>query len=33
LGVTLSYNATHKLVRYTLGAKLKVARPSHIKKR
>ena len=32
-GVALTYNATHKLVRYTLGAKLKVARPSHIKKR
>ncbi len=31
-GVTLSYNATHKLVRYKLGAKLKVARPAHIKK-
>jgi len=33
LGVTLSYNATHKLVRYQLGAKLKVARPAHLKKR
>ncbi len=32
-GVALSYNATHKLVRYKLGAKLKVARPTHIKKR
>ncbi len=32
-GVTLTYTATHKLVRYKLGAKLKVARPSHIKKR
>ena len=32
-GVTLSYNATHKLLRYKLGAKLKVARPSHKKKR
>ncbi len=32
-GVVLSYNATHKLVRYKLGAKLKVVRPSHIKKR
>jgi transposase len=32
-GVTLSYNATHKLLRYKLGAKLKVARPAHIKKR
>jgi len=30
-GITLTYNATHKLVRYKLGAKLKVARPSHIK--
>jgi transposase len=33
LGVQLSYNAVHKLVRYTLRAKLKVPRPSHIKKR
>ena len=32
-GVVLTYNATHKLVRYKLGAKLKVARPAHIKKR
>ena len=32
-GVTLSYKATHKLVRYKLGAKLKVARPTHEKKR
>lgn len=32
-GVALTYNATHKLVRYKLGAKLKVARPTHIKKR
>ena len=32
LGVTLTYNATHKLVRYKLGATLKVARPSHQKK-
>ena len=32
MGVTLTYNATHKLVRYKLGAKLKVARPTHIKK-
>jgi transposase len=32
-GVALTYNATHKLVRYKLGAKLTVARPSHIKKR
>jgi transposase len=30
-GVALTYNATHKLVRYKLGAKLKVARPAHIK--
>ncbi len=33
LGVSLSYNAVHKLVRYKLRAKLKVPRPSHIKKR
>jgi transposase len=32
-GVSLSYNAVHKLVRYKLRAKLKVPRPSHIKKR
>jgi transposase len=32
LGVQLTYNATRKLVRYKLGAKLKVARPSHQKK-
>lgn len=32
-GITLSYNATHKIVHYKLGAKLKVARPSHTKKR
>lgn len=31
-GVPLSYNATRKLVRYKLGAKLKVPRPSHQKK-
>ena len=31
-GVQLSYNAVHKLVRYKLGAKLKVPRPSHTKK-
>jgi transposase len=31
-GVQLSYNATRKLVRYKLGAKLKVRRPSHEKK-
>lgn len=31
-GVQLSYNATHKLVRYKLRAKLKVPRPSHTKK-
>ncbi len=30
-GVNLSYNATHKLVRYKLHAKLKVPRPSHTK--
>lgn len=33
LGVPLSYNAVHKLVRYKLGAKLKVPRSTHIKKR
>ena len=33
LGVPLTYNAVHKLVRYQLGATLKVARPAHIKKR
>jgi transposase len=32
-GVALSYNATHKLVHYKLGATLKVARPAHEKKR
>lgn len=32
-GVALTYNATHKLVYYKLGATLKVARPSHQKKR
>lgn len=31
-GLDLTYNAVHKLVRYTLGAKLKVPRPSHPKK-
>jgi transposase len=31
-GVELTYNAVHKLVRYNLRAKLKVPRPSHIKK-
>jgi transposase len=31
-GVQLSYNATRKLVRYKLGAKLKVPRLSHQKK-
>lgn len=30
--VDLAYSATHKLVRYKLGAKLKVPRRSHIKK-
>lgn len=30
--VHLSYNATRKLVRYKLGAKLKVPRPAHQKK-
>jgi transposase len=33
LGVQLSYNATRKLVRYKLGAKLKVVRPAHQKNR
>lgn len=33
LGIPLSYNAVHKLVRYKLRAKLKVPRPTHIKKR
>ncbi len=28
-GVAMAYQATHKLVRYKLGAKLKVARPTH----
>ncbi len=32
-GVELTYNATHKLVHYKLGARPKVARPSHQKKR
>ena len=30
-GVTMSYAAVHKLVRYRLGATLKVARPRHLK--
>ena len=33
LGVRMQYDAVRKLVRYRLGAKLKRARPSHIKKR
>ena len=33
LGVQMRYHAVHKLVRYTLRAKLKVPRPVHIKKR
>lgn len=33
LGVHMQYHAVHKLVRYTLRAKLKVPRPVHIKKR
>ncbi|MDP9312678.1 MAG: helix-turn-helix domain-containing protein [Chloroflexota bacterium] len=33
LGVRMRYHAVHKLVRYTLRAKLKVPRPTHIKKR
>ncbi len=32
-GISLSYNAVHKLVRYKLRATRKVPRPSHIKKR
>jgi transposase len=32
LGIQMEYQAVHKLVRYKLGAKLKVARPSHPKK-
>jgi hypothetical protein len=32
VGVQLSYHATRKLVRYTLGAKRKVPRPAHQKK-
>ncbi len=33
LGIQMRYHAVHKLVRYTLRAKLKVPRPVHIKKR
>ncbi len=33
VGVALSYHATHKLVRYRLGAKRTVARPTQIKNR
>ena len=32
-GLDVAYNTVHKLVRYTLRAKLKVPRPSQIKKR
>jgi transposase len=32
LGIEMEYQAVHKLVRYKLGAKLKVARPSHPQK-
>lgn len=32
LGVSMNYPAVHRLVRYRLGSKLKVARPSHVKK-
>jgi transposase len=32
LGVTMQYHAVHKLVHDKLGARLKVARPSHPKK-
>lgn len=31
-GIEMQYQAVHKLVRYKLGAKLKVARPTHFKK-
>lgn len=31
-GIEMQYQAVYKLVRYKLGAKLKVARPSHPKK-
>jgi transposase len=31
-GVSIAYNTVHKFVRYTLRAKLKVPRKSHIKK-
>lgn len=31
-GVEMAYQATHKLVRYKLGATLKVVRPTHQKK-
>lgn len=31
-GLTMTYNAVHKLVRYKLKAKLKVPRPQHPKK-
>lgn len=31
-GIQMEYQAVHKLVRYKLGAKLKVVRPSHLKK-
>ncbi len=33
LGISLTYKTVHRLVRYKLKAKLKVARPSHEKKR
>lgn len=31
-GVEVKYKTLHQIIRYELGAKLKVARPSHIKK-
>lgn len=31
-GIQMAYHAVHKLVRYKLGAKLKVVRPTHLKK-
>lgn len=32
LGIQMEYSAVHKLVKYSLGASLKVARPSHPQK-
>lgn len=31
-GVTVKYKTLHQIIRYELGAKLKVARPRHVKK-